>query len=849
MEKNKDKINSFIIIITTILLFLDLTRLHELMFFRYLFILNLAFSYCIMMFLNYKQIIRKKYFKNNFLIILILFFYIITIIYHHFNVNSIKDFAYLSYFLIIVNTLLKKDNELIINFSRYIVYTCLTVNVISILISIFEYFGISFLSFRVLDIANGNFNFYGLYTNPNALGLGTFISLMLFISFLKSKNNIINIICMLFFLACILLAGSRTSLISSIVYLLVYFMISKKNISRELIAKFSIITIFVFFTCLTTISIVCNNSNSKQIINFENKLNSFTTERYIMWKYSLLSMDKPSKIFFGEKSSNIGKERVKQISKEEYLKYNNFPEKLAISNNNHNGYIQLFVSSGIICTILIFIWLYYGIIHTDYKLIPIVLAILCLNIFESEFTNSHTLAFFILCYFLFYNQQNKLYGLIKNIFDKICDLKNKIVLTNYKELIEKLKTTGFFSIFLSSVFGKVVVFLANIILARILSKSDYGLYAYVFNCFAVLTLMGDFGTSSAAMQYITENLGNEKEQFKYLKFSILIGSIFSILSGILILVSPLFYPYTIDESAGIVKLFFLIPFFSTLANTFAIILRAHQKNKKFAFYNFFTVFVNYALIIPLTYFIGIKGIVYATYGYYIFSFFLAIYLSREYLKKFFAKYVIKTKEKINFIKFSFIMQLNITLSHLLLIIDTFVIGLIISDANIIATYKVANSIPQALAFIPTCVVIYILPYFIKHNKEKEWLSLNIKKIIIYGCVIYGIFALGLIAFSKIIIQILYGMQYRDAVLAFNILIVGFYFNAVFTVPCSSIMQGLRKVNVNLVISIISLILNFALNFVFINIFGFVGVAITTTLIQVLTSAYYVYYLKKKVIMN
>ena len=140
-----------------------------------------------------------------------------------------------------------------------------------------------------------------------------------------------------------------------------------------------------------------------------------------------------------------------------------------------------------------------------------------------------------------------------------------------------------------------------------------------------------------------------------------------------------------------------------------------------------------------------------------------------------------------------------------------------------------------------------MPYFIKHSKDKNWLSLNIKKIIIYGCIIYGIFAFGLIIFSKIIIQLLYGAQYNDAVLAFNILIIGFYFNATFTVPCSSIMQGLRKVNVNLVISIISLILNLVLNFIFINIFGFVGVAVTTTLIQLITSLYYVFYLKKKVL--
>ena len=44
------------------------------------------------------------------------------------------------------------------------------------------------------------------------------------------------------------------------------------------------------------------------------------------------------------------------------------------------------------------------------------------------------------------------------------------------EKIQKLRKTGFFSIFLSNILSKVVVFLGGIVLVRILSQNDYGIY-------------------------------------------------------------------------------------------------------------------------------------------------------------------------------------------------------------------------------------------------------------------------------------------------------------------------------------------------------------------------------------
>ena len=80
------------------------------------------------------------------------------------------------------------------------------------------------------------------------------------------------------------------------------------------------------------------------------------------------------------------------------------------------------------------------------------------------------------------------------------------------EKIQKLRKTGFFSIFLSNILSKVVVFLGGIVLVRILSQNDYGIYSYAINAFSILFILNDFGASNAALQNITEQKDNKKKQ-------------------------------------------------------------------------------------------------------------------------------------------------------------------------------------------------------------------------------------------------------------------------------------------------------------------------------------------------
>ena len=200
------------------------------------------------------------------------------------------------------------------------------------------------------------------------------------------------------------------------------------------------------------------------------------------------------------------------------------------------------------------------------------------------------------------------------------------------------------------------------------------------------------------------------------------------------------------------------------------------------------------------------------------------------------------EEKKEFLKFSLASQINNSISGFLIIVDTFLIGLMVAKEEVVAIYKVASAIPHALTFISSCVAIYILPYFIKNNNNFSWIRVNLKKLITYGFFGYGIICLFIIIFSKFIINLVYGSAYLDAVPTFIVLMVGLFFSSTFKVPCANIIHSMKKVRINIIVNVISIVINVISNIIFIRMWGFIGAAVSTTLINILSSIFYVCYL-------
>ena len=413
-----------------------------------------------------------------------------------------------------------------------------------------------------------------------------------------------------------------------------------------------------------------------------------------------------------------------------------------------------------------------------------------------------------------------------------------------KRKIDKLNKTGFFSIFMATVFSKVVTLLGGVVLVRVLSKEDYGLYAYIHNCYSMLFLLNDFGMASASLQFMTENFKNEKKQTAILKYSLKLSLISAIAVGILILFSPLFYPYTMEEAKKNTPMLFLVPLITIISGIMSIILRANFENKKYSKLQIFNTAATYIVLISFSLIWGIQGAIFSPYIYGIIILIYSAYLTYKYLIRIRKKeaYILEKSEKKSFLKYAFATQLNNTIGGLMLIIDTFLIGIIIAEPEAIATYNVGSKLPHALTFLSTCIAIYIVPHFIKHNKDTKWIKRNFHSLLKYSIIGFGIICLLLILFSKLIFMILFGEQYYDGIPIYIILMIGLFFTSALKTPCSNILNSLKKIKINIITNIICLIANFISNIYFIKIIGVNGAAITTNINNIVISTVYVIYL-------
>jgi len=243
-------------------------------------------------------------------------------------------------------------------------------------------------------------------------------------------------------------------------------------------------------------------------------------------------------------------------------------------------------------------------------------------------------------------------------------------------------------------------------------------------------------------------------------------------------------------------------------------------------------------------FYSLKGIVLAHYLAYSLSIFVAILICKKDWNHFENRYILPRNFKWEFIKYSSICSLTNAVSSVLYLLDIFLIGLMIKDASILASYKTATIIPFALNFIPLSIMTFIGPYFTKMSKSYDHVKqyyITLKK---YVLILNICISTGLYIFAPEIIQICFGKEYLDSVIVFRILVMGYFIAGTFRIPNGNLLASLGKVKINLIVAIISSTFNIIFDIVFIAKYGSIGAAIVTVSIFIISSLITEIYLVK-----
>ena len=218
-----------------------------------------------------------------------------------------------------------------------------------------------------------------------------------------------------------------------------------------------------------------------------------------------------------------------------------------------------------------------------------------------------------------------------------------------------------------------------------------------------------------------------------------------------------------------------------------------------------------------------------------------IYKSKMFLKFKAPTVCLDQQIKRVFTKLSLTSALNNTMNVSISLIDVFLMGLIVSDMEMVASYKVATTIPAALVFIPAAIDVYIMPHFARNRENYVWVK-HFYGVLIFALIVFnGLLCGGSLVFGPQIMRLLYGTEYQDTSICFIILMVGYFFSAIRMITFT-VLYTQRKVHMNAILTVMTFIINLVLNMCLIPRFNSVGASVASMLTNAVTAIIVVGYL-------
>lgn len=401
-----------------------------------------------------------------------------------------------------------------------------------------------------------------------------------------------------------------------------------------------------------------------------------------------------------------------------------------------------------------------------------------------------------------------------------------------KGKIAQLFRTGFFHIYGGNVINKALAFFNNVILVRVLTKREYGIFTYTWNIYGMVMLFSGLGIAGGMLQICSEKKKDKFYSHVVMSYSVRYGMICNLILGGVILLTAQFAPLTMHGARPLLYMLPLLPATQLLYELMSVYLRVQRRNQEYVRLSVINTMLTMAFSVCFAWQFKEKALVMGYYAAYFFAALYGIFILR--IPVWGVSVNLERQERRDMMKISIISVFNHGLSQLLYLLDVFVIGIVVADEMVLGSYKVGVTIPSAMTFIPLSLIIYIYPYFAEKREERLWCLRNYKRVIIYFGAANMCLSVGLVLFAPWILPLVFGMQYTDSVLIFRVLAVNYFFSATFRVVSGNLLVTQRKLKFNLFVAVISGMLNVVADVVLISIYGAMGAAIATVMVTLLS---------------
>ena len=404
----------------------------------------------------------------------------------------------------------------------------------------------------------------------------------------------------------------------------------------------------------------------------------------------------------------------------------------------------------------------------------------------------------------------------------------------------KVSATGSFQLFVGVATSTAIMAVGTIILARLLSPEEYGLYSVALIPSLMINLFRDWGANSAMTKYVAHFRATKKE--KDIHDIIATGLIFEISTGLVLSLLSLFLAGFIastifhrPETAPLISIVSITIFSGSLLTAAQSSFIGFEKMK----FNSLTLIcqaIVKSILSPLLVLLGF-GALGAVLG-YTFSFLVAgivgstilyfLLLGNLKRTKINRSEISKTLRKL--LHYGVPLSISSILGGFLLQFYRFMMAFYCSD-TMIGNFQVATNFAVLLTFFTIPISTVLFPAFAKLDSQNEP---QLLKTVFTSSVKYTTMLLvpataAVMILSKPMISILFGEQWVYAPFFLTLYVIGNLFSGFGNLSMGSLLTGLGETKTLMKLSLLTLLFGLPLAFLLIPNLGIIGVILGTLL--------------------
>lgn len=412
-----------------------------------------------------------------------------------------------------------------------------------------------------------------------------------------------------------------------------------------------------------------------------------------------------------------------------------------------------------------------------------------------------------------------------------------------------LRGKGALDILGGSFLMKAASFLGSIVLVRMMSKTDYGVLGYMENLYVYACLFSGLGLNNAVFRYVVLEEHREGKA-GVIAHVIRRGTAFNLVYVVVLGIAVHVFPHQqafVQASVLLPVMLLGLPL-QFLFDTGTYSLRALFENRAYALFAVAAVACVWLSKVVGSSLAGLSGAVLSwPLTYAMMSIAVLCYVFFKPLKK--VKPVLPSDaQKRQMTIFSLQYMVTNGLWAMFQQNDMLMIGMLMGDASSVATYKVAYAIPAAMSIFSNSIGMFVAPYFVKNESDSSWVWRNYKRVLVVSTMCLGLISLAIAVICQPVVQFLYGEQYLDAVKVMRVLLLAVFLSNSIRYTAANLLAAMGLVRVNLVVSVIGMVFQIALDYAFIPQWGLIGCAwgsvIVYGLMSLAETAYFVWRFRK-----